>query len=574
MNTIEFLERADGKPARWRITAAPHIIQRAKRIFPKILASEHDHVHLTDNLDNARDLWMLCDRYDFDLDDDHLLRLQATAEKHQQLGRDIQKVITGTHVPHPTKLEMQVTPREYQNTAADLCATTGRLLLGDMVGLGKTISSITMLAKTGAFPCLLVVPTHMPTQWKGQLDRCLPGLYVHILKSGQAKPWKKGRIPDVIISNYHKLHGWAQALTPHIKSIIFDEVQELRHHGSDKYKAAEHLAHNSTAQYRMGLSATPIHNYGGEMFNVLNILEEGCLGDRYEFYREYCSSMNGKQLIRDPSAFGTYLRDTGLMLRRTRAEVGRELEDLQNIIIDVEVDMDCIKAVEDISVKLARILTNPSQWRGDKMHAGGELSYKLREATGLAKAKFVADFVTTLVESGEKVLLYGWHRKVYTEWKLLLHQFNPAFYTGKESTTVKEHELGRFLDPEGDCQVMIMSLRSGQGVDGIQFVCSTVVYGEIDWSPAVHIQGTGRAHRDGQPNPVIAYYPLADVGSDPVVSDTLGVKKAQLVGIVDPHFTPVEHTDPNHMRKLALSILKQRGEHIDPFLEMEILSDG
>ncbi|MEG7688958.1 ATP-dependent helicase, partial [Listeria monocytogenes] len=91
---------------------------------------------------------------------------------------------------------------------------------------------------------------------------------------------------------------------------------------------------------------------------------------------------------------------------------------------------------------------------------------------------FVADFVTTLVESGEKVLLYGWHRKVYTEWKLLLSQFKPAFYTGTESTTVKEHELGRFLDPAGDCQVMIMSLRSGAGVDGLQFVCSTVVYGE------------------------------------------------------------------------------------------------
>jgi hypothetical protein len=41
----------------------------------------------------------------------------------------------------------------------------------------------------------------------------------------------------------------------------------------------------------------------------------------------------------------------------------------------------------------------------------------LRQATGIAKAPFVADFVRLLVESGEKVLLYGWHREVYSIWR-------------------------------------------------------------------------------------------------------------------------------------------------------------
>jgi hypothetical protein len=193
------------------------------------------------------------------------------------------------------------------------------------------------------------------------------------------------------------------------------------------------------------------------------------------------------------------------------------------------------------------------------MQAAEQLSNVLRQATGIAKAPYVAAFVQLLVESGERVVLYGWHRAVYAIWNAQLKRFSPAMYTGSESTNQKLESKRRFCDGETD--IMIISLRSGAGLDGLQYNCRTVVYGELDWSPGVHDQDTGRVHRDGQPDPVAAYFLLAEEGSDPIMADVLGVKKQQAMGVMNPKADLISklQTDGGNAKKLATSFLKQRG---------------
>jgi hypothetical protein len=53
------------------------------------------------------------------------------------------------------------------------------------------------------------------------------------------------------------------------------------------------------------------------------------------------------------------------------------------------------------------------------------------------------------------------------------------------------------------------------------------VFGELDWSPAVHKQAMGRPGRPGQTKPVRAYFCTTDEGSDPVMLETLDVKSMQ-----------------------------------------------
>ena len=74
-------------------------------------------------------------------------------------------------------------------------------------------------------------------------------------------------------------------------------------------------------------------------------------------------------------------------------------------------------------------------------------------------------------------------------------------------------------------------------------------------------QCTGRVDRDGQKRPVFQYVLLADMGSDPVVSDVLGLKRSQLDHVIDPDaktFSKLE-IDPDHVKKLAASYLAQLG---------------
>ncbi len=160
-----------------------------------------------------------------------------------------------------------------------------------------------------------------------------------------------------------------------------------------------------------------------------------------------------------------------------------------------------------------------------------------------------------LVENGEQVLVGAWHHKVYDILSRELKVYNPQLFTGEQSTTQKQKALEEFKS--GRSKVLLMSNRAGAGVDGLQYCCHTVVYAELDWAPAVHEQFTGRIDRDGQTTPVFAYYLVADSGSDPVISDVLGVKRAQLEGIRNLEDIP-QNVDPNKVRRMAEEFLKQR----------------
>ncbi|EQD35623.1 SNF2-related protein, partial [mine drainage metagenome] len=168
----------------------------------------------------------------------------------------------------------------------------------------------------------------------------------------------------------------------------------------------------------------------------------------------------------------------------------------------------------------------------DKLRASQEFNNKLRLATGLAKAPFVAEFVRMLVESGEKVVLFGWHHAVYDIWKAKFQGLPFRMYTGTESIAQKESAKMDFIS--GKTQLLVLSLRSGVGVDGLQGCSSLCVVGELDWSPGVQEQAIGRVWRDGQTKPVTVYYMLSEEGSDPYMAEVLDLKTLQSTGVCDP----------------------------------------
>ncbi len=225
----------------------------------------------------------------------------------------------------------------------------------------------------------------------------------------------------------------------------------------------------------------------------------------------------------------------------------------------VDSDAHVLDRIGSSAAELARvILQQNEEHRGQRMQASEALATMLRQATGIAKAAFVADFVRLLVESGERVVLFGWHREVYGVWMDRLADLKPALFTGSESGNQKEAARARFVDRETD--ILIMSLRSGAGLDGLQHVCRTVVFGELDWSPGVHEQCIGRVYRDGQKEPVVAYFLVADHGADPVIADALHLKRLQVDGVRDPFAEIVEAQDSGEgrVRKLAEDYLRQR----------------
>ena len=574
MITYGTLAHADGK---WLVDCQPHVRIMLKRLFPRINAGSCGQIAITDTLEVSRNLRWFLSRFPLECSDPGVAKLlNERAAEHKHDENITADLLSGVRAPR--EFELALPPRVYQRVAADLILTHGGLLVADDLGLGKTITGICVLTDPRALPALIVAPTHLVHQWKRQLKRFAPHLHVHMLqkrsvydlratnstKPGQMMLTKE--TPDVLIATYAKIgHGWADTLAPVIKTVIYDEAQELRRQGKDKndlsikYAAAKHLSEH--VRFSVGLTATPIYNYGDEIYNVLNVIRPGALGEQEEFNREWCDAGNsrGQRSIKDPAAFGNYARQACLMIRRTREDCGFELPKLTKVMHEVECDEEALKAIEGPAAELAkRILAKDETHRGEKMQASEELSNMVRQATGIAKAVYVANLVRMLVEEGEPVILFGWHRAVYSLWMEQLKDLNPELYTGSESATQKDRAAQRFIN--GDTKLLILSLRSGAGLDGLQHVCRFCVFGELDWTPGVHAQCCGRIDRPEQTRPVFAYFTVANSGSDPFVTDVLRLKKAQADGIQDPKGEAVEFLDVagEHVKKLAESYLKKR----------------
>lgn len=504
-----------------RLKLSPMALMRLKRIFVGIQQFDSKPV-VSLNGESCEDLEWFFSRYPVTISEETRKLIERKARESRVLKEQIQKILQAEKGVQPANLAIPL--RDYQKQVVSLVLASGSVLNGDVLGLGKTATGIGVITYRSCRPAVIVCQTHVQKQWVREIKKFSPSLSPHIVRRT-----KEYDLPgDVFIITYAKLAAWAYRFAAMgVKSIVYDECQELRRHESLKHQAAIFLA--DKCKFRLGLSATPIYNYGGEIFNVVSCIRPGCLGTRQEFMTEWCS---GSDMVQDPQLLGRHLRDMGVFVRRDRKDVSRELPSETRIVVDVGYDEAVMKRNDMKNQELARtILTGAFTERGQ---AAREFDLKLRQATGVAKAIYVAEYVKELVAGGEKVLLCGWHREVYEIWrqKFELDWEIPFWlYTGSESPNQKDIAANGFSRSERG--VMAMSLRSGAGLDGLQESCSIIGFGELDWSGKVHDQCVGRLRRDGQKKPVTSIFFVADAGSDPVVSTILGIKDEQSRGIVD-----------------------------------------
>ena len=76
---------------------------------------------------------------------------------------------------------------------------------------------------------------------------------------------------DIYVINYELLFKRAVDLEKvGIRTMVCDEVHNLRSKTTQKYKAVKKLAATPSIQYRIGLSGTPIYNRGSEIWPIID----------------------------------------------------------------------------------------------------------------------------------------------------------------------------------------------------------------------------------------------------------------------------------------------------------------
>ncbi|MDH0342083.1 DEAD/DEAH box helicase [Chromobacterium haemolyticum] len=542
----------------WVIKGDPQVAVMAKRLFPGAAGRGAGEAKFPANRRIFADLvWFLqrwplhiesAAEFDVDYKDtcEYVTRRQALNANPIATAPDV--VFKGTLKP-------------FQQEGLSWALTNRRTLIADEMGLGKTVQALSFLATDQAWPALVVVPPHLVRHWEDKIPAFLETstddagplfaqdkITVHVIRGT-----KNEKLPaaHIYVIHYLLLRAWRARLRElGIKRIVFDEIQDLRHSGTEKYSAASELA--SLADDVIGLSGTPIYNYGGEIWNVLNIIEYHCLGDWDSFTREWCNGY-GKETVKDPEVLGTHLRREGLMLRRKKEDVLADLPPKRRIVERIDADDGMFNRLVEKAVSLAK----EAEQLKDALARGRaerEAITETRRATGVAKAHAAAAFVRTLVEAEEPTLVFAHHHAVVDVLLEQLAEFHPVCISGRENEKEKWEAKEAFRT--GRSNICIISLRSATGIDGLQERARVVVFAELDWSPAVHSQAEDRAHRDGQLDSVLCYYLVSDHGTDPEMQEALGLKVSQFISLMGDEAESEEdqalsiQASNQHMRKV------------------------
>lgn len=570
VGTLDYSEPDDPKsPAwpRWKIEGSAHAVIMARKLFAAGSSETGGTVNAISfpaTLGSFDELLLLMHRFP--------LRLTAAAQAI--FDRMYRQLVAERHIAttvpadsaHGRYFRGRLLPFQTEGVAF-LCAVRKGLLADDM-GLGKTVQAFGFLDRIAAWPAVIVVQPHVQRHWEKKIaefmtvntlpdNHLAEGLRVQSLNGGK----RLDRTPraDVYIVHYLVLHAWSEFLIERgVRTVIFDEAQELRHPNTRKHEACTAIAR--AADNVAGLSGTPIYNHGIEMHSVMNTLCRGCLDTRAAFERAWCEYVAGKLVVKDPEVLGQYLRDRKLMLRRRKEDVQLELPAKRRVIEpiagDAGVFAEMVKEAAEKALAAAEI-ADPF----DRARMEAEAIRETRRATAMAKLPAIIAFVRGLMEAGEPTLLFLHHHAVTDGILEALESCNPVCITGRQDKTQKDDALNAFA--RGDTNLCLISLRAATGIDGLQKRARVVVFAELDWSPAIHKQAEDRAHRMGQRDSVLVYYLVTDLGTDPFVMSTLNLKASQFNGLMaDRTETDDERADAKEAAKShmegVLKMLRER----------------
>jgi superfamily II DNA or RNA helicase len=237
----------------WLIKAEPHILMKLKGVFGRVEKYKLGIVQVTHTPEICYDLKWFMQRYPFKTK--HAELLECGAQLHAMTMEQMQSILLPDYTPTERKLSKPL--RDYQAKCVDLYLSRQFLLCADTLGLGKSVEAIASFTDKRTLPAVIVCKSHLVRQWQDYCTEFMPEITTHIVKTQ-----KQYALPsaDVYLITYSKLFYWVETMGKLVKSMILDEVQEVRRFSSNKHQAAAEIRRK--IDFCMGLSATPIYNYG------------------------------------------------------------------------------------------------------------------------------------------------------------------------------------------------------------------------------------------------------------------------------------------------------------------------
>jgi len=549
--TLEYVLDKYSKIWSWKITG-DRAVNMISRLVPEAWYGENENeVIVPDSTESVKQIKLIMDRYPLDI-----------------LSKSTwQRKIIKTFAPKPTlppikhKLKRAKAGEQFRGKLLNfqkegldfLLKSSGNALLADEMGLGKTVQTLAYVAsEKQTFPVLVVAPLVTLKNWEREIEKFLKkksrngriieseSPSVTLIRTGKSKELPKS---DIYVINYELLFKRNGDLSKvGIKTLVCDEVHNLRSKTTQKYKSIKKLAALPSVCYRIGLSGTPIYNRGSEIWPIIDILKPGLLGSFKEFCEYFCYvNDKGKAIVLENKRAS--LRNElqkHVMLRRKKSDVLKELKDKVRYKEVISADTDFyLEELDKIWKKLEQEQKN-AETAFSKAASYHRAIQSERQIAGLAKLSHVINFVKNIMEIEESVVVFCHHKIIHKLLNENLQEFSPVSIIGGQSDNFRQDQIDKFQ--KGESKLMIAGIRAGNV--GINLTrAKYVIFAELDWSPAIHRQAEDRLHRIGQKNTVFAYYLIGNGTLDDHVANILVDKSYEIDAIMDDTADTYENKD-------------------------------
>ncbi|MEW6043792.1 MAG: DEAD/DEAH box helicase [Thermoproteota archaeon] len=547
----------------WKITGE-RAVAMVSRIMPQAWYGEGEYEAIVpDDPKHIRQIKWIMDRYPLEILSKNVWQKKLPPSAKQVIKKP--KKIERLNLANPGK-QFKGTLFNFQREGLDfLIKSSGNALLADEMGLGKTIQSLAYLStEKDAFPVLIVAPLVTLQNWQREIEKFLKrksrnGRLLEnepptttIIRVGKSEELGKF---DFYIINYELLYKRYKDLAKlNLKTIICDEVQHLRSKTTQKYHAVKKLSALSSVKYRIGLSGTPIYNRGSEIWPIVDILRPGLLGNFKEFCEYFCYiNEKGKAIVLENKRESLrHMLQKHVMLRRKKSDVLTELKEKVRYKEIIDADINYYNTeLEKIWKKLEEE-RKEARTAFDASTAYQRAIQSERQAAGIAKLPHVINFVKNIMEIEESVVVFCHHKSIHSLLHQSLAEFKPASIIGGQSDKERQANIDSFQN--GETKLMIAGLRAGNV--GINLTrAKYVIFAELDWSPAIHLQGEDRLHRLGQKNTVFAYYLIGNGTLDEHVAQVLVDKSYEIDSIMD---SKAESFENKEKAKLILAQIQDK----------------
>lgn len=441
---------------------------------------------------------------------------------------------------------------EYQIEGSNWLKHTRRGILGDEMGIGKTLQAIHAARDTGAV--VVCLASSKITTWAREILGVDPQATILVVMSGdKTLEYSRGVGTHWVIVNFElldkRLDDIQLNLHPEYKTVIVDESHKIKEPSTIRSKATVALCDSAENVYL--LTGTALLNRPMELFNQLRAIRHPLGNNWYSYAKKYCGAYyrTSYRRIRDPKTQAMrvkefrFLDTTGASnledlkdeisvsyLRRTKAALGDKLPPV--VLEYVETTMDVSfrqmyeQAWDTYKANLEQRLREENLdfeeevetlIRANKAKHLTEMG-KLLQIASLSNVKRVVGDAENAVEQGEQVIIFTNYTKTLQEIKqaLLKLKIPTVSISGEDNQSKRIEAMDKFQS--GQAKVFVGNIvAAGTGID--LYRGSIVLFPDMDWTPGVLDQAISRAHRNGQQKQVNVYcYTAKDTAQEHVVA--------------------------------------------------------